>query len=180
MFSTILGKKKLSEVAVADVLVNSILDSVAKSFPDVAGLINDDQNFEDRPNIHEEYGYQFLLTVLTGNICFIPKFFDSGKDKRIIEHIISRSSEILELEKRQLAQDIMECKKQMSRVNYPSKNTVYAMSKVLFFRYDLNEFQEDYFKTLNAPNPQFLKKMDEINKLFIFNWTQLFEKYKVV
>lgn len=179
MLSTILGKKKMTEEAIADVMVNSILNCVSKGFPDVAGIINDDQNFETQPEINDDDGYQFLLIVLTGNICFIPKYFDSGKDKRIIEYLIGKTSELLECEKRQLAQDISDCKKEISRVNYPSKNTVYGMSKVLFFRYRLNQFQEDYFKTLNAPKPQFLKKMDEINKLFIFNWSRLFEKFKV-
>lgn len=179
MFSAILGKKKLAEDEIADLLVNSILNSVSKSFPDVAGLVNDDSNFISSPELAETDGYQFLLIVLTGNVCFIPKFFESGKDKRVIEHVISKVSNHLEMDKTALAKDISECKKHMSRINFPSKNTVYGMSKVFFSRYDLNQFQEDYFKALNSPKPQFLKKMDEINKLFIFNWKELFERFKV-
>ena len=179
MLSAILGKKKLAEDEIADLLVNSIFNSVSKSFPDISGIVNDDPNFISSPELDEEDGYQFLLIVLTGNVSFIPKFFESGKDKRIIEHLISRVSNQLEIDKMTLAKDISDCKKHMSRINYPSKNTVYGMSKVFFSRYDLNQFQEDYFKALNSPKPQFLKKMDEVNKMFIFNWKELFEKYKV-
>ncbi len=179
MFSTLLGKKKMTELAVAELMVNSVFNAVGKSFKDVSGLLNDETSFESRPKIDEEDGYQFLLIVLTANICFVPKFFESGQDKRIIEYVIGYSSDLLQMDKRQLAQDISDCKKQMSRINYPSKNTVYAMSKSIFYRYELNDFQENYFKTLKVPNPKFLQKMDEINKLFIFNWKELFEKYKV-
>lgn len=179
MFSTLLGKKKITELAAGELLVNSIFNAVNKSFADVSGLLNDETSFESRPSISEDDGYQFLLITLTGNISFIPKFFESGQDKRIIEYVIGYASDLLEMDKRQLAQDIGECKKQMSRINYPSKNTVYAMSKSIFYRYNLNEFQENYFKTLKVPNPKFLQKMDEMNKLFIFNWKELFEKHKV-
>lgn len=179
MLGTLLGKKKLTEEAVSELMVNSILNAVATNFPQVSGLMNDDIDFVLKPEISENDGYQFLLIVLTGNICFIPKFFESGKDKRIIEHVISHASEVLGYEKRLFAKDISECKKMMSRINYPSKNTIYAMSKALFYRYDLNEFQEKYFKTLRSPNPKFLKRMDDVVKLFIFNWAYFMEKHKV-
>ena len=179
MLGTLLGKKKLTEEAVSELMVNSILNAVATNFPDVTGLINDDVDFVERPNIEQDDGYQFLLIILTGNICFIPKFFESGKDKRIIEYIISYASDVLGYEKRTFAKDISECKKMMSRINYPSKNTVYAMSKAIFYRYDLNDFQEKYFKTLRSPNPKFLKRMDDVVKLFIFNWAFFLEKHKV-
>ncbi|MEM7161223.1 MAG: hypothetical protein AAF487_02170 [Bacteroidota bacterium] len=170
----------MTETAVGELLVNSLFNAVSKSFEDVVGLLNDEASFEEKSEIDPEEGYPFLLITLTGNICFIPKYFDSGQDKRIIEYIISYASDVLQIEKKQLAQDISECKKQMSRINYPSKNTVYAMSKAVFYRYDLNEYQEKYFQTLRVPNPKFLQHMDEVNKLFIFNWKALFEKYKVV
>ena len=180
MFITLLGKKKLTESTAGQIMVNSLFDSVVKSFADIADLINDDPNFERNPEIDKEDGYPFLLIVLTGNICFIPKHFESGKDKRVIEYIIGYASEVLQIDKRQLAQDISDCKKQMSRVNYPSKNSIYAMSKTIFYRYELNDYQEDYFRNLKVPNPKFLQRMDEMNKLFIFNWQELLEKYKVV
>lgn len=179
MLSTLLGKKKLTEEAVSELMVNSILNAVSINFRDVAGLINNDIDFVNKPNLDPEDGYQFLLIVLTGNICFIPKFFESGKDKRIIEHVITYASSVLGYDKRTFAKDISECKKMMSRINYPSKNTIYAMSKAIFYRYELNEFQEKYFKTLRSPNPKFLKRMDDVVKLFVFNWAFFLEKHKV-
>jgi len=180
MFSTLLGKKKLTELAIGEWMVNALFEGVYQSFGAVAHLLNDEISFEKKPTIKEDDGYQFLLITLTGNIAFIPKYFESGQDKRIIEYVISYASNVLQIDKKQLAQDISDCKKQMSRINYPSKNTIYSMSKVLFYRYDLNDCQESYFQTLRVPNPKFLQRMDELNKLFIFNWKEVLEKYKVV
>jgi len=67
----------------------------------------------------------------------------------------------------------------ISRVNKPSKNVLYGMSKSLFYKYNLNEFQTDYYKKIQAPNPLFLKRMDDIMQNFIWDWTAFFKKYKL-
>jgi len=68
----------------------------------------------------------------------------------------------------------------MSRINTPSKNTLYAMSKAVFFKYNLNAYQQDYFKIMQTPNPLFLKRMDEIMANFLFDWESFTDKFKVV
>jgi hypothetical protein len=67
----------------------------------------------------------------------------------------------------------------ISRINHPSKNMVYGMSKALFVKYNLNDFQDEYFKRMQAPNPLFLKRMDEVISNFIWNWDAFFKKYKL-
>jgi hypothetical protein len=67
----------------------------------------------------------------------------------------------------------------ISRINHPSKNMVYGMSKAIFQKYGLNEFQDEYFKRMQAPNPLFLKRMDEVMVSFIWNWDAFFKKYKL-
>ena len=67
----------------------------------------------------------------------------------------------------------------IARVNYPSKNLVYGMSKAMFEKYKLNDFQDDYFRRMQAPNPLFLKRMDEVMANFIWNWDAFFKKYKM-
>jgi hypothetical protein len=53
------------------------------------------------------------------------------------------------------------------------------MSKALFFKYNLNEFQDVYFKNMQAPNPLFLKRMEDLFYYFIWDWDVFFKKYKV-
>jgi len=67
----------------------------------------------------------------------------------------------------------------LSRVNSPSKNTLYSMSRGIFHKYDLNDYQEDYFKSMNVPNPIFLKNMNDIMENFLWDWDAFKDKYKV-
>ena len=53
------------------------------------------------------------------------------------------------------------------------------MSKAVFFKYKLGQYQDDYFAQLNAPNPIFLKRMDSIMENYIWDWNSFFNKYKL-
>jgi hypothetical protein len=176
---TLFGKKKLTENAIANIFVNSLVDLVDKGFEDVATLIMNDSSFVRQPQIDPSNSDPFLLILVAGNIAFIPKYFSSGQDRRIIELSIEKMADIYGMEKMEYAKLVKDYKSLMSRINHPSKNTLYAMSKAVFFKYHLNDYQEEYFKQLNTPNPIFLKKMNEIMEHFIWNWDAFFEKYKV-
>jgi len=176
---TLFGKKKLTENAIANIFVNSLVDLVDKGFEDVAVLIQNEGSFERPPQIDPNNSDPFLLILVAGNISYIPKYFPSGQDRRIIELTIEKMAAIYGMEKMEYAELVKKYKTFMARVNHPSKNTLYAMSKAVFFKYKLNDYQEEYFQKLNTPNPIFLKKMNEIMEHFIWNWDGFFEKYKV-
>lgn len=54
------------------------------------------------------------------------------------------------------------------------------MSKAVFFKYNLNDYQEEYFRQMKTPNPIFLKNLDEVMRHFLWDWEVFNEKYKVV
>ena len=68
----------------------------------------------------------------------------------------------------------------ISRVNHPSKNILYGISKAVFFKFKLGAYQDEYFAQLNTPNPVFLKKIDTLVENYIWNWETIFEKNKIV
>jgi hypothetical protein len=68
----------------------------------------------------------------------------------------------------------------MNRVNAPSKNTLYAMSKAVFYKYNLMDFQDEYFRGMKTHNPIFCKNLDEIMRNFLWDWEAFNEKYKVI
>ncbi len=176
---TLFGKKKLTENAIANIFVNSLVDLVDKGFEDVAVLIQNDPSFVLPPKVDPANSDPFLLILVAGNIAYIPKYFPSGQDRRIIELSIEKMAAIYGMEKMEYAELVKKYKTIMARVNHPSKNTLYAMSKAVFYKYHLNDYQEEYFKNLNTPNPIFLKKMNEIMEHFIWNWEGFLDKYKV-
>lgn len=176
---TLFRKKKLSEDKTANIFVNSIFDMVDNGFPDVAALINEDPEFILPPNLAVEDSGRFLLIVIAGNLKFIPKYFDNYQDVRLIDRSTRKFAQALGVDAGSLKETIANYQSFFSRINHPSKNTHYAMSKAIFFKYELNQFQSDYFKNMKTPNPIFLKRLDEITGHFIYDWPTLVDKYRI-
>lgn len=175
-----LTKRKLSEEKLAECFTAGILQLVDSGFPDVAELINEDPEFENAPNISSKAADKFLLIVIAGNLAFVPKLFNSYQDVRILEGIYNKLSLALNIEKEKLKQLVASYQSYMNRINMPSKNIHYAMSKAVFFKYELNQYQVSYFQKMNSPNPLFLKRLDDIVEHFIWNWEEIKSKYKLV
>lgn len=178
MFSLI-RKKKLDEDKIANIIVNSIFESVDKSFHDIADLINEDPAFESSPNLGKEDSQHFLFIVICGNINNLYNHFPVEQASKIESKMIEKLSVIFEKSFVEVESYIGKFQSYISSINKPSKNFLYGMSKALFYKYDLNEFQEDYFKKMRTPNPIFLKRMDEVMDRFLWDWSVFNDKFKV-
>lgn len=176
----LLKKKKLTDNQVANIFVNGIIETAENAFPELAGFINDSPEFVLPPAINEhDYG-RFLMIISAANLSQVSKHFTNGHDKAIIKNCIDKFAQVFELKPEDFARKIKHYKTFMARVNHPSKNPVYAMSKAMFFKYKLNAHQEEYFRELNTPNPIFLKNLDEWMRNFMWDWTTFTDKYKIV
>ena len=178
MFSTIL-KKKLSNNQVANVFINAIFDSVDSGWKEIALLINEDPAFIESPNLSDEDSGLFGLIIIVGNLSFLESTFDNHQVVNIERIIFQKLSKIYGVTESQFQDLIREYQSFIKRVNRPSKNMVYGMSKAVFHKYKLNEYQDEYFKRLQNPNPLFLKRMDEVMKYYIWNWDAFLKKYKI-
>ena len=173
MFSSF-TKKKLSDNQVANVFINGIFDSVDKGFAEVAAMINEDSVFVKSPNISSADSGQFGLIVIVGNLSFLESTFESDQAARV-----EKLAPIYEMSVGDFQNMIREYQSFIMRVNHPSKNWIYGMSKAIFHKYGLSEFQDDYFKRMQAPNPLFLKRMDEVMINFVWNWDAFFKKFRI-
>lgn len=177
---TLFGKKKLTEERVANIFVNGLQDLIDQGFGDVVGLINDSPEFIRPPEMDPENISQFTMIVLAGNLQEIPKYFEAGQDKRITEYILTKFANLYEVDKMELAKTVGDMRKLMARKNHPSKNTVNGMSKALFCKYQLNEFQEEYFRNLQSPNPILVQRLKDALENFMWDWTLITNKYKII
>lgn len=175
----IFKKKKLTEDQLANFFVNSTIQLVEKGFEDVVEIINNDPEFAKSPALDPAQSDQFLLIVIAGNLKIQSKYFESVRDARLTEKIYRKLASVLAVEPAVLKETIAKYQSWMGRINHPSKNTHYAMSKGVFFKYELNQFQTDYFRNMNTPNPIFLKRLDEIVGQFIFKWEDVLENYRI-
>jgi len=173
-------KKKISEEKLAGAFVNSLIQTVQDGFPEVAALINEDPEFVKCPDIQANDDEQFLMIVLVGNMKMLSESFDPEMEDVVKERIIDKCAVAFNVEREVFMGWMKEYNDFLSRVNHPSKNVLYSMSKGVFYKYNLNHYQADYFRTLNTPNPIFLKRMNDVLTNFIWNWESFFDRYKVV
>lgn len=178
MFSSLI-KRRLTDNQVANIFINAIFDSVDKGFEEVALLINEDTAFSSSPNININNNREFGLIVIVGNLSYLESNFEAEQTERVEKIIFEKLSKLYAIDVSSFKKLIKEYQSFIARVNHPSKNWVYGMSKAIFYKYKLNEFQDEYFKRMQAPNPLFLKRMDEIMVNFIWNWDAFSKKFKL-
>lgn len=173
-------KKKITEEKLVDYFVFSTVKMVDDAFEDVADIICSDPEFKTRPIIDAKYNDPFLWIVIAGNMKFIPRYFNDYQDIRLLEEAHRKFARILDLPVDVFKSEIKKYQNLFSRLNHPSKNTLYAMSKAVFHKYHLSQYQDEYFKKMETPNPIFLKRLNELMEEFLFNWEQFIEDFKIV
>ena len=178
MFGTIL-RKKVNDEKLANVFINGLFSSIDDGFPIIAELINEDPVFVSSPQIKPDDSYEFSFIVFVGNIDFIESSFDQEQADRVQKLVHDKLAKVYDMPLADFKKKIEEYKSLMNRLNHPSKNMIYAMSKGVFAKYGLYNFQDEYFKRMQAPNPLFLKRMDEIIENFVWDWDAFFKKYRL-
>lgn len=178
MFGTIL-RKKVSEEKLANVFINGLFSTIDNSFPVISEFINEDQAFVTSPNIQPTDSYEFSIIVIVGNLSFLESAFDPEQADHVEKLAIEKLAKIYEMTVVDFKKMINDYKSFMNRLNHPSRNMIYAMSKGVFDKYKLYNFQDEYFKRMQSPNPLFLKRMDEIIENFIWDWDAFFKRYRL-
>lgn len=179
MFSAIFGKKKYTDDQLANIFVNTLLNSVDEGFPHVAELVMNDPEFARRPNIDPDDSDRFLLTIITGNFNYLGKYFSATEEAILKRKIIFKFANVYGCSFEEFQGYIKEYDDFLYRVNHPSKNVLYGMSKTFFYKYNLAQYQDDYFREMNAPNPILLKRMDDIMRNYVWNWDAYLSKIKL-
>ena len=146
MISTLFGRKRITEEKLANAVVNRVLDLTERGYPLVVEELQEAPEFTARPVFGPGDDELFALIVLAGNLLDAPKHLPSGQDRRFIAHALSKYGAAMDIPASELETEVIALQRFMERVNHPSKNTVYAMSKAIFHKYDLFRFQDTYFE----------------------------------
>lgn len=173
-------KKKLSNEQLANVFVNGVLDVIDKGFEEVMSLIQEDPAFAKAPDLKHAIDGHFTMIIIVGNLGYLDTSFEYEHVSVLEPLILEKFAAVYDLTPEEFEKHIKEYKSFMNRVNHPSKNLLYSMSKGIFHKYNLNQYQDDYFKKMVCPNPLFLKRMDEVMLNFVWNWDAFFKRYKMI
>ena len=179
MLSTLFRKKKISESQLAMSFVNTTIRSIEDSFEDVIDAIKNDSELASTPSISEKEINQFIFIVFAGNLKLLERFLPASEEISLNGLITEQITVAYNSDYNTIKGLLEEYSSYISRVNHPSKNVLYGMSKAIFFKYNLGKHQEDYFAQLNSPNPIFLKRIDNIMENYLWDWNNFFNKYKI-
>lgn len=180
MIGTLFGRKRIAEDKLANIFVNAVLEMVAEGFPTVADELNEAPEFKRSPAIPLGDDRRFALIVLTGNLVEMQRLAEPGVDRRLFSLAVAKFAGAMGGSAAEVEEEVLAVRSRMDRMNHPSKNTVYAMGKVLFHEYDLFRFQDDYFREQRAPNPIVLKRINALMTYFVWGWAEVLEQYRVV
>ena len=180
MIASLFGKKRIAEEKLANAFINAVLEFTAQGFPLISAELNEAPEFEVAPSIEPSQDEAFARILLAGNLIEMQRALGPGIDKRMHSLSISKFAQALGIDATDLGHEIQQLQGRMERMNYPSKNTVYAMAKVLFTEYDLFCFQDVYFREQKAPNPIVLKRLNGLMGYFLWNWSEVSEQYRIV
>ena len=173
-------KEKLTDEQVANIFVNTSFDTVEQGWPQVAAFLNAAPEFSTSPELDsEDYG-KFLMIVVSANLGLIPKHFDPGVDRAIIQRCCAKFGFALGIPPDTFARKVKDFRAFMKEVNRPSKNTLTAMTRAVCYKYDVIAYQEPYFRDMNVPNPILQKNLREVMEHFLWDWEEFVDQYKVV
>lgn len=167
---SIFKRKKVEADKVSLQFAEYFLPAVDEGFKEIAAMINESPEFVKKPGIDPMDSDRFLLITLAANLMSIQRNFQPHDDQEVSRHVLERIAVMCDTDYIGLSNSVGKFQKFISKVNHPSKNLVYGISKTVFFKYGLVKFQEEYFRNINAPNPIFLKRLDEGVVHFLWDW----------
>lgn len=178
MISSFFGKKRITEDKLANIFVNSMLKAVDESFGDIVDSITNDPEFKKRPQLDKSDSDKFLMIVVVGNLGYLSRYFSNSEEIVLKGKITQKFANVFGMSYDEMANVFKDFGQFIYRVNHPSKNMLYGMSKAVFYKYRLGQYQDEYFAQLDAPNPIFLKRLDTIMENYLWDWNTFLEKYK--
>ncbi|MFT3886116.1 MAG: hypothetical protein QM724_12025 [Flavobacteriales bacterium] len=179
MIATLFGKKRITEEKLANAFVNAVLRLTEQGYPMIVAELQDSPEFTEIPVFGPGDDELFALIVLAGNLLDAPKHLPAGQDRRFFSLAVSKFANAMGTTASELELEVIALQHYMERINHPSKNTVYAMSKVVFHKFDLFRFQDQYFRDMKAPNPIVLKRLNQLMAFCLWDWAELLDEFKV-
>ena len=180
MFSTLFVKKRVTHEMLASNFVNKTLRSVDETYKDFLDAIYNDTELISFPKLDYKDPTELMYLIIAGNMKFFERILSSQEENTICNSIIEQMCIVFDMKFNQMQDKLEKYSSFISRVNHPSKNILYGISKAVFFKFKLGTYQDEYFAQLNTPNPVFLKKIDTLVENYIWDWETIFEKNKIV
>ncbi len=174
------GKKKVKLAELTPTYVNAIYDVVDEAFPEIAGFINEEKEFQSSPNVAAQENEWFLYIVYAANLVNISNYFDKEEASLLIQKFSEEIIAVMGKDPEIVDGILYDYQVFINGLYLQNKSLSKSMSLAIFHKYDLNKYQKEHFQKLNTPSPMVMKELTEITELFLWNWEDYLSKYKVV
>ena len=174
-----LVKQKLTEEQVATLFVNTTFESVEAGWPLVAEAINECASFATRPQLDpNDYG-RFLLAVVAANLQSIPKHFEAGVDRRLVQRICAKFARAFDMSNDDFTKRVQAYRSYMKQVNHPSKKLDRGFTRLVMYKYHLIAHQDAYFASISSPDPNIQRELHGLLVNFLWDWEEFVSTYRV-
>lgn len=177
---SLFGKKKIKGDELAPLYVSAIYDVIEKGFPEIAGYINEEKEFQKSPNLSEAENEWFLYIVYAGNMVNLDNYFEKPKAEELARIIRMEVVKVMGKDPEVVDGVLYDYEVFMRSLMAQTKSLVKSMSLAIFHKYDLNKYQKEHFQKLNSPNPVVMKELNDMVEFFLWNWEDYLAKYKVI
>lgn len=175
-----LKRNKVSRDKLVQIYTDNLFDVIERGFPEVAEFINTEKQFEKSPQIGQADFEWFSYIIYGGNMLNLYQYFDEEEADDLKYKIIAEVAERYTKRDRVVAEDmILEYEKFLTDIQRKTSDVSKTISLALFYKFQLNDYQNEHFQKINTPNPVFFKELNEMMELFIWNWPEFLNKYKI-
>lgn len=174
-----LTKKKISDNTLSNIFVNGVFKMLEEGFDDLKFALQHDPELEIKPQDKHFNEDQFLWIVIAANISYIPQYFTALEQVKFMESVTQKFCQSLGVTREEFKKEIQAAHQLFYRLNHPSKNTKYAMSKAIFDQFELYDCQNEYFRKMRVANPITLKRLNELVECFLWDWENITKRYKI-
>lgn len=176
------GKKKIKEREIAKVFVGTISEVAISGFNEILDFVKTDSHFNFSADLTSKSALEgFLFTVFTVNLKNLEDYFEADQLDRIKIEIINEFAESIDDKSHEdVIDQVEDYMVFISSIKNPNGSMNKLMARAIFSKLNLTQYQNDNFQKINEPNPIVLKELEEITAFFVWNWADLFNKYKLV
>jgi hypothetical protein len=176
---TLFGKKKISIDHLVNYTIHFVFDIVDNHFEDIKELLKISPEFTQQPPVETMQADMLYLILFAAHMELMEQNLPAPYHQTGPKNLCEKLGEIYNVPAEQMEKMLKDELGFIKQINLPSKNLLYGLTKAFFNRYQLYKFQEEYFKNLQVPNPILLKRLDEIFALFLINYEELLNNYRI-
>jgi hypothetical protein len=174
------GKKKVKATELVPTYVAAIYDVIENGFPEIAGYINEEKEFDKSPNLSDKEHEWFLFIIYAGNMINLENHFEKQQATALSSMISKEVIRFLKKDPEVTDSILYDYEVFLRNLLSQTKSINKSLSLAIFHKYDLNKYQKEHFQKLNTPSPIVMKELNEMVDFFMWNWEDYLAKYKVV